>query len=86
MCEKHRQRSILPHLDRFQIMKRGRMMCLLEELEKMGEVPVLEFLSYIAVKYGIRRTTGLEYLEDWSDGGYISLERDIIRFLKKPEK
>ena len=86
MCERQRQRSILPHLDRFQIMKRGRMMYLLEELEKMGEVPVPEFLSYIAVKYGIRRTTGLEYLEDWSDGGYISLEKGIIRLLKKPEK
>ena len=86
MCERQRQRSILPHLDRFQIMKKGRMMYLLEELEKMGEVPVPEFLSYIAVKYGIRRTTGLEYLEDWSDGGYISLEKGIIRLLKKPEK
>jgi hypothetical protein len=67
-------------------MKRGRMKALLEELRKKKEMSVTEFLSYIAVKYGIRRTTGQEYLRDWLDGGYITIERDIVRFVKTDEE
>lgn len=73
------------HLDRFQLDKRARMKYLLEEIERSGEVPIPKFLSSIAVQYGIRRATGLEYLRDWIDGDYISIKNNIIRFLKKPE-
>jgi hypothetical protein len=66
-------------------MKLGRMKSLLEEIENDGETSVSEFLSHIAVDYGIRRTTGLEYLRDWIDGGYITIEKNIIKFKKKSE-
>lgn len=62
------------------------MKSLLEEIEKTGKISVDEFLSYIAVNYGIRRTTGQEYLRDWIDGGYIAIEKGIIRLLKKNEE
>jgi len=61
------------------------MKCLLEEIETMGEILVSKFLSYIAIRYGIRRDTGLEYIRDWCDGGYISIHNDIIKFMKKPD-
>lgn len=61
------------------------MRALLEEIHKLGEVSVAEFLSYIAGRYGTRRTTGFEYLDDWVDGGYITIEDNIIKFAKKPE-
>lgn len=61
------------------------MRILLDEIEKEGSVPIARFLSYVAVRYGIRRATAMEYLEDWSDGGYISLNNGIIKFVKKPE-
>jgi hypothetical protein len=67
-------------------MKRGRMSALLEEIQNKKEMSVTEFLSYIAVKYGIRRATGQEYLRDWLDGGYITIERDVIRFVKTDEE
>jgi hypothetical protein len=61
------------------------MRALLEELQQFGEISVTEFLSYIAVRYGIRRATGFEYLDDWLDGGYITIQDNIIKFIKKPE-
>jgi hypothetical protein len=61
------------------------MRALLEEIQKFGEISVTEFLSYIAVRYGIRRATGFEYLDDWLDGGYIAIQDNIIKFIKKPE-
>lgn len=61
------------------------MRALLDEIEKIGEMPVDEFLSYVAVRYGIRRVTGEEYLSDWVNGGYISIKDDVIKFVKKPE-
>lgn len=67
-------------------MKQGRMKSLLEDLEKRKRISVTEFLSYIAVNYGIRRSTGQEYLRDWIDGGYITIEKGIIFFLKKNEE
>jgi hypothetical protein len=66
-------------------MKQNRMRALLEEIQKLREIHVSEFLSYIAVRYGIRRTTGFEYLDDWVDGGYITIEDNTIKFAKKPE-
>jgi hypothetical protein len=51
--------SIYPNLDVFQRKKQNRMRALLEEIEKLGQIYVTEFLSYIAVRYGIRRATGL---------------------------
>jgi len=74
-----------PNLDRFQKMKLKRMSILLQEIEKMGEISISDFLSYIAVRYGIRRTTGFEYLDDWLDGGYIAIDDNMIKFVKKPE-
>lgn len=73
------------NLDRFQKMKLKRMNILLREIESSGEIAVTEFLGYIAVRYGIRRTTGLEYLDDWVDSGYISISNDVIKFVKKPQ-
>lgn len=61
------------------------MRVLLEEIEKIKEISVAEFLSYIAVRYGIRRATGYEYLNDWVDGGYITIQDNVIKFVKKPE-
>ena len=61
------------------------MRALLEEIQKFGEISITEFLSYIAVRYGIRRATGFEYLDDWLDGGYITIQDNIIKFIKKPE-
>jgi len=77
--------SIYSNLDRFQKMKQIRMRVLLEEIEKIKEISVAEFLSYIAVRYGIRRATGYEYLNDWVDGGYITIQDNVIKFVKKPE-
>lgn len=67
-------------------MKQGRMKSLLEDLEERKKISITEFLSYIAVNYGIRRSTGQEYLRDWVDGDYITIEKGIIRFLKKNEE
>jgi hypothetical protein len=75
-----------PNLDRFQVMKKGRMKFLLEEIEKKETIPLMEFLSYIAINYGIRRETGWEYIRDWIDGGCISVDNHIIKFIKKPEE
>lgn len=77
--------SINRHLDRFQIDKRERMKYLLEELETTKEIPVPKFLSMIQVRYGIRSTTGEEYLDAWIHGGYITIQNDMIKFVKKPE-
>lgn len=66
-------------------MKRKRMRILLREIEKLEEISMPKFLSYIANKYGIRRATGYEYLEDWCDSGYISIDENIIKFVKMPE-
>jgi len=78
-------RTIYLHLDRFQQMKQERMRCLLEELEQIGTIGIKDFLSHIAVHYGIRRSTGLEYIQDWLDARCIAIERSKIKFLKKPE-
>jgi len=62
------------------------MRSLLEDLKKRKKISATEFLSYIAVNYGIRRSTGQEYLRDWIDGGYITIKKGIIFFLKKNEE
>lgn len=77
---------IFLHLDRFQQMKRERMRCLLEELEQVGTIGIKDFLSHIAIHYGIRRTTGQEYIQDWLDAGCISVEDGKIKFLQKPKR
>ena len=78
--------TIYPHIDRFQRMKKGRMRCLLEELEQVGTIGIKDFLSHIAVDYGIRRSTGHEYIQDWLDAGCISIEDGKIKFLRKQPK
>jgi hypothetical protein len=75
-----------PQLDIFQQKKFERMKILLEEIEQRKKVSVKEFLSSIAVSYGIRRKTGLEYISDWVDGEYISVQNGVITFLKKPKE
>jgi uroporphyrinogen-III decarboxylase len=77
--------SMYLSLDRFQRMKFRRMKILLKEIEEAGEIPVVKFLSYAANRWGIRRATSMEYLEDWCDGEYISIHNGIIKFEKKPE-
>lgn len=86
MSENNRSRSIHLHLDRFQIMKQGRMNYLLEDIKIKGTAKVDEFLGSIAVNYGIRETTGREYLDDWTKAGYINIQKDTIKFVKKPEE
>ena len=76
---------MLHSLDIFQVKKRKRMMILLAEIEQMKRIPLKEFFSHVAVQYGIRRDTAVEYVEDWIDGGYISVENNVIHFIKKPE-
>jgi len=66
-------------------MKRGRVRALLKELEGIKEINVNKWLSVTAVKYGIRRATALEYLREWEDGGYITINDDIIKFVKNVE-
>ena len=73
------------HLDKFQLDKRARMKFLLNEIEEKKEMPISEFFSYIAINYGIRRPTGEEYLEAWIDGGFIRIENEIIKFVKRPK-
>ena len=67
-------------------MKKGRLMALLKELETMKKITVSKWLSHIAVNYGIRRPTGLEYLREWEDGGYITIEESVIKFVKNIEE
>jgi hypothetical protein len=76
---------IHPHLDRFQHMKYGRMKFLLEELEQAKDVKMDEWLGNIAVLYGIARETGLKYIRDWVAGGFVVVNGDVIKFIKKPE-
>jgi hypothetical protein len=66
-------------------MKKGRLRALLEELESMRKIRVSKWLSHIAVHYGIRRPTGLEYLREWEDGDYIIIEEGIITFVRNIE-
>jgi len=73
-------------LDKFQWMKYERMKYLLDELEEIREVRLSEYLSHLAIDYGIRKKTALEYIEAWKDGGCITVKGDKIKFLKKPEK
>jgi hypothetical protein len=71
-------------LDRFQRMKHRRMKILLAMIERKGQMSITKFLGYVAVRYGIRRATAMEYLDDWSDVGCISVDNGIIKFVKKP--
>lgn len=79
-------RMMYPHLDRFQQMRFERTKFLLEELEQMKEAPMKEWLSHIAVRYGIARETGLKYIKDWIDGEFIVVQEEVIKFLRKPEE
>jgi hypothetical protein len=85
ISETGKAKTIYLNLDRFQQMKLERMNYLLGEIEEKKEIPISQFLSNIAIKYGIRRATGLEYLRDWADGGYIKIENNTIRFVKRPD-
>lgn len=75
--------NIFQNLDKWELMKQGRMAFLLDEIEAAKEMEVPRFLGYIAVKYGIREATGSEYLRDWVNAGCISVENNTIKFLKK---
>jgi len=66
-------------------MKRGRVRALLKELEGVKEINVSKWLGDIAVKYGIRRATALEYLREWEDGGYITIDNGTVKFVKNVE-
>lgn len=75
---------IFNNLDLWQIKKRGRMAFLLDEIETAKEIEVPKFLGSIAVNHGIREATGREYLRDWINSGCISIENNVIKFLRKP--
>lgn len=85
MSNNRKYKSIQQYLDRFQAMKLERMNSLLGEIEERGSVPVNEFLGSIAVSHGIRRPTGEEYLRDWIDAGCITVQKNMIYFVKKPQ-
>ena len=57
------------------------MQALLIQIEEAGTIPLNRFLSRVAIQYGIRRKTALEYINDWLDGGYISIENQVIHFI-----
>lgn len=78
--------TISLHLDRFQQMKRDRMRCLLEELERVKAMKIKDFLSHISINYGIRRATGEEYIRDWVDAGCVIVEGDTLKFVTKPSE
>jgi len=64
-------------------MKKGRMAFLLNEIEATKEIEIPKFLGSIAVKYGIREATGREYINDWLNAGCISVENNVITFVRK---
>jgi|GEM_PF-3153503 len=75
--------NIFSNLDKWELMKKGRMDYLLDEIEAAKEIEVSKFLGLIAVKYGIREATGREYIRDWVNAECISLEKNTIKFLKR---
>ncbi len=75
--------NIFQNLDRWENMKRGRMTCLLEQIEVVNEIDLDRFLGQTAVKYGIREATGREYIRDWVNAECIAIENNKIKFLKK---
>jgi hypothetical protein len=83
MPQNRKPDNMFPHLDKWEHMKRGRMAFLLEEIETAEEIEVSKFLGSIAVRYGIREATGREYIRDWINAGCISVENNVIKFLKK---
>jgi hypothetical protein len=75
--------DIFQHLDKWELMKQGRMASLLDEIEAAKEIEVNKFLGSIAVAHGIREATGREYIRDWVNAGCISVENNVIKFTKK---
>ena len=75
---------IFDSLDKWEHMKQGRMAYLLNEIEAAKEIEVSKFLGSIAVCHGIREATGREYLRDWINYGCITVENNVIKFLRKP--
>ena len=75
--------DIFQNLDKWEKMKLGRMQSLLAQIEDMKKIEVCKFLGIIAVKYGIRETTGREYIRDWINAGCITVKDDVIYFVKK---
>ena len=75
--------DIFHNLDKWEQMKKGRMAFLLEQIEAEKELEVPTFLGRTAVRYGIREATTREYLRDWINAGCISVENNVIKFVKK---
>jgi hypothetical protein len=51
-------------LDPFQVKRKGRIEYCIEELRKKKTVNANEFIAYLSIRFGIRRHTVVEYLED----------------------
>lgn len=83
MTDCKKPKNIFDDIDKWQRMKKGRMESLFEEIEEAKEIEVPKFLGSIAVKYGIREDTGREYIRDWLNAGCISVEGNVIKFIKK---
>jgi hypothetical protein len=77
--------NIFDNLDKWEQMKQARMAFLLQEIEAAEEIEVPKFLGSIAVKYGIREATGREYIRDWVNAGCISIENNVISFVRRVE-
>lgn len=58
------------------------MKILLLELRELGSIPLRQFLGSVAVAHGIRRATAWEYIRDWMDAGYITIQDNTIYYQK----
>lgn len=66
-------------LDRFQKMKRERIAYMVYELlQRGGEANLGEFMGSIAVNWGIRQKTQLEYFEDLKYAGAIDMTQGTL--------
>ena len=77
--------SIEEVLDKFQVMRRERIRLIANELKEKRVVDLNFFLGKISVGYGVRRKTGMEYLEDLEASGKIKIVNDKISWIKDVE-
>lgn len=56
---------------------------LLEELRKAKEIDIEKWTEYITQEYAIEKETVSRYLKEQKEAGYITIENNIIKFVKK---
>ena len=72
-----------PSLDPWQEKRRDRIAFIMELIESENEVDERRFLGFIATKYGIKRSTLKEYMNDLQDYGVIEVANGKIKWVKK---